>query len=136
MNAEELIATLVKTGKWSSQQARWGIRANFKCEYCGLDLLENEGAYLLWSQDHIKPTTAGGEWSDDNMAIACHACNSTIKGRWDPSTGPGVTPDRESLLNAARNHVMKNRAAVAEQLSESKKAIEQYRASLDCNVPR
>jgi 5-methylcytosine-specific restriction endonuclease McrA len=57
-------------------------RDNWKCQYCGLDASEDFETW--WTAnlniDHIKPKHHGGNNNDENLAVACRACN-TYKGR-------------------------------------------------------
>jgi hypothetical protein len=54
-------------------------RAGNRCEYCGLAQIAQEATFHI---DHIKPTSAGGATTPDNLALACVSC-SLRKG---PST--------------------------------------------------
>lgn len=53
-------------------------RDNFTCQYCGLDASKD---FEIWyiaklSIDHIKPQVLGGTDDDENLVVACHACNN------------------------------------------------------------
>ncbi len=48
-------------------------RANFLCEYCHSS---EEASASLFTLDHIVPKSLGGSDSEENLALACHRCNS------------------------------------------------------------
>ncbi len=60
---------------WSAESLVLGIRAGFRCEYCGRDLLRSVDSYDAWQIDHIHPSSRGGGDSFDNKAVACGTCN-------------------------------------------------------------
>ncbi len=60
---------------WSAESLDLGIRAGFRCEYCGRDLLKSVDSYDAWQIDHIHPSSRGGADSFDNKAVACGTCN-------------------------------------------------------------
>jgi 5-methylcytosine-specific restriction endonuclease McrA len=67
---------LIDKFEWAEWQIDRGIRANFKCEYCGKDLLETiDDDFWIWQIDHIKPISKKGEDTKDNHAVSCLTCN-------------------------------------------------------------
>jgi HNH endonuclease len=48
-------------------------RANFLCEYCHSS---EEASTALFTLDHLIPQSLGGSDADENLALACHRCNS------------------------------------------------------------
>jgi hypothetical protein len=47
-------------------------RAGHRCEYCRAP----EGIFNFpFEVEHVRPTAAGGTDADDNLALACRACN-------------------------------------------------------------
>lgn len=52
---------------------KWVVafRTNERCVYCTKKL-----PVRLWTIDHIKPKSAGGDDSLDNLVLACTECNS------------------------------------------------------------
>lgn len=104
-HAEEIVASLVATGKWSAIAARRALRANFQCEYCDRDLLASVDSYKMWEEDHIVPLSAGGSNEDSNIAIACRVCNYHAKRGWNPQNECGPSASREILIAAVREYV-------------------------------
>ena len=67
------------------------LRAGYRCEYCGLAQAGQEAAFHM---DHIIPRTAGGETSDQNLALACVSCSLRKSSRQvavDPDSGTEVS---------------------------------------------
>ena len=125
---EEVVQQLRNTGKWSPEQARAGVRAEFKCEYCGLDLLASVENYKLWQLDHIVPKKLieeihGNPENIENLAIACKACNYDFKWRFDPRQTAELNPDRKALIEAAIEHIGERKAACAEDLARVRKIV-------------
>jgi len=104
-DAMEIINELVATGKWGRAQAERGLRANFKCEYCGKDLLLTVENFKEWQEDHIVPLSKGGENNDSNIAVSCRTCNVNLKSRWNPLDVLPEKPTREDCINAVRKYV-------------------------------
>ncbi|MBM3759003.1 MAG: HNH endonuclease [Acidobacteria bacterium] len=66
-------------------------RARYRCEYCHL---HQDFSELTHHFEHIRPVKHGGTDQPDNLALACHRCNShkgsNLSGI-DPKTGK-LTP--------------------------------------------
>lgn len=67
MDTEE-IKELVKSRAWSEDNARVSVRAEHKCEYCGLDFFASVSNYCLWQKDHIVPIKHGDTDEMSNYA--------------------------------------------------------------------
>jgi len=92
------------------------VRAGFKCEYCGLELLKDAQHYKLWQLDHLVPrkliVQEGGDPDDlNNLAIACKPCNYDFKWRFDPRKTAGANADRAALVSAAKEEIERRRRA-------------------------
>jgi hypothetical protein len=112
---KSVVEQIVATGKWSSDTARLAERADFRCEYCGLDFLESPVNYKLFEVDHIVPISGGGSITDfDNLAIACRPCNFNFKRWYDPRTKAGQDASRQPLIAAAMEYI-KERQGITEQ---------------------
>src|SRR5260370_9574965 len=48
------------------------LRAGDACEYCKLPQWSQEATFHL---DHIQPRAAGGETTEENLALACVSCS-------------------------------------------------------------
>lgn len=106
MTRDSVVRQLVGLGNWTRESAELAERADFRCEYCGLDLLETPDNYRQFQEDHIVPITCGGSQTDvNNLALVCRTCNWNWKPRWDPRTVAGQNASRDELIAAVRNYV-------------------------------
>ncbi len=123
MDRDSITARLRTLPLWGPMGIECGIRAGFRCEYCDRDLLASLDDYKAWAQDHIVPAKLGGQHTLDNMAVACHPCNSAYKKAWDPRTMAGVAATREELIAAARDFVAEKRRAEREVLAQVREVV-------------
>lgn len=56
-------------------------RDNYRCTYCGADLLATLDSFLSAVVDHVTPRSRGGPDHASNMATACFACDRIKSGR-------------------------------------------------------
>ena len=56
-------------------------RDQYRCTYCGADLLRSLDTFLSAVVDHITPRSRGGVDHRSNMATACFACDRIKSGR-------------------------------------------------------
>ena len=110
MDPETIKTELARLPNWGSPGIECGIRAGFRCEYCGRDLLASLNDYKSWQQDHLVPESLGGANTFDNMVVACHPCNA-YKSDWDPRAVADSGASREVLIEAARNMIHELRQA-------------------------
>lgn len=76
MPNHELASRIAERLRWSVEAAFLGLRAGFRCEYCGRPLLRSVEDYDSWQNDHVLPVSRGG--SEDyvtNKALSCKTCN-------------------------------------------------------------
>ena len=100
---QAVVDQVMATNKWSVEAARLAERADFRCEYCGLDFLASPENYKLFQVDHIVPISKGGSLIDfENFALACKPCNYSFKRSFDPRTMAGAEPTRAALITAAK----------------------------------
>lgn len=123
MTKKDIVEKLVATGKWSEETARLGIEADFKCEYCGMDLLYSVNNYKLWQVDHIIPTSENGPDIESNKAISCRQCNVNFKSRWDPNKVVNNSLDRDGLITAAKEYIKQRREISEKDLEEVRKIV-------------
>jgi 5-methylcytosine-specific restriction endonuclease McrA len=122
MTKGELVRAL-RSLKWSSRAAELGIAQDFKCIYCDRDLLYSIVDYDCWTEDHIQPTSKGGEQdAADNLVIACKLCNF-VKGNHPPA---GAT--RDERIADARKHIQKGLATKQNTLARIVEHVTAYRA--------
>lgn len=76
----ELLAELVKVGWFKEPHLSVLARADFRCEYCGQDLLASFNDCFNAQLDHIHPKSKGGSDEKSNLAACCTTCNSL---KWD-----------------------------------------------------
>jgi len=96
---------------------RMWVRHNFRCAYCGCDLLNDLNSFYSAQLDHLLPVAQYEELKDieDNWILSCFVCNH-IKHSFDPvqySNIPhsvAVTADilkenKETLIDICRKHL-------------------------------
>lgn len=114
------IKRLCNTGKWDERNAIVGVRARFKCEYCGKDLFKNISNYKEWQLDHIVPISGGGQDDLENIALSCRFCNVVLKRKWnikkDASIKLPEKPTRLELIKAIAKHLKKVKAEKEREL--------------------
>jgi 5-methylcytosine-specific restriction endonuclease McrA len=129
MNREQIEGQLVSQFKWAKEQIDFGLRDNFRCRYCGQDMLDSVNSFRGWTLDHIVPKSKLDEnvrEDPENIALACWTCN-IIKRQWDPRT---KTPSRirEDLIRAVQDFVTERRAHLEEDLRKQRELVVQLRA--------
>jgi len=65
-------------------------RANQRCEYCRLSQQGQEATFHI---DHILPRVAGGNSTEENLALACVGCSlhkAAKESAIDPATNQGT----------------------------------------------
>ena len=95
----------LKVGWFRERQLSVLLRADFRCEYCGQDLLARFNECFNAQSDHIVPKSKGGDESESNLAACCITCNSL---KWD------FVPDgesREERIGDAARYVREQREA-------------------------
>lgn len=122
----DLRAALARLPLWGQPGIDCAIRANFRCEYCGRDLLASLDDYKAWAQDHVVPQKRCGASGDGNMAVACHPCNSAYKKAWDPRTAAGDGASREKLNEAARTMIAGKREEEQAVLDEVRRLAREH----------
>lgn len=109
MDIADIKKELISLG-WGEQTLELAIRAKFKCEYCGTDILESVDSYYSIQVEHIIPKMKEGPDNSDNLAIVCKNCNF-IKRNWDPrKMVPKEFQNRNSLLNVSKEYIQNKRA--------------------------
>jgi 5-methylcytosine-specific restriction endonuclease McrA len=114
-DAQRAVRGLWATKKWSYRHIYLGFVHDFKCHYCGRDLLASADDYKLWEQDHIMP---GGGDDPDNLVLACLICNSKFKGRWRPQGA-----DRDSRLASIAERLAEVRARTSAEVAEIRRLL-------------
>ena len=117
MAEDEAIARLMSEYRWSREQIEWGIRAGFRCEYCGRDLLASVDDYDACQADHVYPQSKGGSNADLNRAISCKTCNF-MKRDWVAHAEPQTEEERAEAIRAVRAVIAQKRAAKQVDVAE------------------
>lgn len=123
MSEKELIKRLVETKLWGERSVKIGIRANFRCEYCGKDLLKSIANYKEWQEDHIVPLSKGGKDTLDNIALSCRFCNVVLKKRWSPLEKNAKKMSREELIQEVKKHLDQEKKKEIQKLKMINKII-------------
>lgn len=111
MDEETIVSTLVEDFGWSEEAARLGVRAGFRCEYCGRDLLASVDDYDAWQREHVIPPSKGGGDDLENLAVSCKTCNF-LKRDFVPEGD-----DRHARVMSATKHIQVLRAGKLEEVS-------------------
>ena len=116
--AIEKVHALLDTRKWGLIDLFLGFRADFKCEYCGLDLMSSPDSTKLWQKDHI---VRGGGDEPDNLALCCLVCNCKLKNRWRL---PAQINNRADRVREVQEYVKRERERVGRELDEYRRILE------------
>ncbi len=109
------LATLIpqlqeyRIGEWN---VRLGVEQDWRCVYCGKDLVGTFDDYNSWQWDHIVPQSIGGEHVLENIVVCCKACN-WLKSTYAPS---GAT--RLEQISDAQQYIQQQRAAYEQELCQ------------------
>ena len=93
------------------------VRDNYRCTYCGRDMISSLDDWLSLEIDHLKPSSKKGKDEDGNLVTSCNVCNK-LKSNFDPGDLP-----EDQQIEITRKHVLKKR--MAEQLRWLK-ALQQF----------
>lgn len=105
--APEQYATLVRVNWLKEPCLSIAIRADFRCEYCGCDLLASVNNLHTLELDHILPKSNQGPKDDAaNLAVCCSTCNA-LKFTYIPNGD-----SREERVADASRHVRELRKNV------------------------
>jgi 5-methylcytosine-specific restriction endonuclease McrA len=80
------------------------VEQNFSCSYCGLNFLHDYNSWNSMQEDHIFPTSRGGEDTWENSTICCKTCNF-LKRAYESK---GST--RDERIADARSYIQSLRA--------------------------
>ena len=100
----ELLAKLTEVG-WIKDKLLLLVlaRADFRCEYCGQDLVASFNDCFNAQKDHLVPRVKGGHDADQNLAASCLTCNAL---KWDYIP---LGDTREAKLADARKYITEKR---------------------------
>jgi len=129
MTTEEVRQKLMNTHHFSEEQIDWGIRAGFKCEYCGRDLLASVDDFDSWHTDHIYPQSKQTEPVQEvkdglNIAIACKTCNFMKRAEVFGKQPPTSEEERSQMVQLVRQRIAKKRADKQMAVAEIRQSIQ------------
>jgi 5-methylcytosine-specific restriction endonuclease McrA len=87
-----------KNAKWVYIRTRLSESQNWKCCWCGCHTTEQRGKNNSTTVEHIIPRSVGGSDDWENLAMACHSCNSRRGSQTVQDFMEGVVVERS--LNA------------------------------------
>jgi 5-methylcytosine-specific restriction endonuclease McrA len=118
--ARDAVRRIMATNKWSLESLYIGLRADFKCEYCGRDLLGSPADYKLWETDHVVP---GNGDTPDNLALACTVCNCKFKNSWWRPDETSTPKERNVRIEEVRQYIEQRRAETAKEVEYLKQIL-------------
>jgi 5-methylcytosine-specific restriction endonuclease McrA len=76
MNREELTNTLQTPPlTWPSRDIALSVQHDFRCAFCGHDLVASVEALDLWQIDHLHPKSDARDDALENLVLSCKLCN-------------------------------------------------------------
>ncbi len=97
------------------------VRDNYRCVYCGKDMLSSLDDWLSLEVDHLVPKTGGGTDAEDNLVTSCKVCNKLKSSYFRKK--PPMPQDKDQQIEIMREYVLKKR--MVEQLRWLK-ALQQF----------
>jgi len=64
----------------SSEAIALGILHDFRCAYCGRDLVASIEALDSWQEDHLHPKSSRPDDAFENRVVSCKLCNFVKRG--------------------------------------------------------
>ena len=127
MNDEQLRRELLAFPGWSDFTATVWTRADFRCEYCGCDMLATHAAYEGFNREHVIPEGKGGAGDPSNIALSCRGCNVEERrlDREDPAL-PGTSRE-DRIAHVAAQLAQHDRDEA--DLPQIRSLVEQWRSS-------
>lgn len=100
---------------WGKKFKAWRfavwMRDDFRCVYCGQDLIRDFQTLHTATVDHLKPKSAGGGYEQENLVTCCSSCNCLKAGKEVDSIEEGreIIAHRRSMvmghfIEQAREH--------------------------------
>ena len=81
-----------------------------RCIYCGLDLKEDFDRFMMATEDHLIPSSKGGQARDlENLVLSCQTCNR-LKSDFIPNPPVNLKKQRRQFITAVRTHIMSKRS--------------------------
>jgi len=125
MTKEELVERLMREFRFSPEQVELGLKAGFRCQDCGRDLLESVDAYDAWHTEHVVPTSKEGPPGTENWALACKTCNF-MKGNWLPDDPAFRGLSLDEQIAVMRRRVQERRADKQLEVARLRRVVCDY----------
>jgi len=135
---EKLLDTLVGEG-WSQETAKCWQLADFRCVYCGMNLLASLDMYWLGVIDHLLPKSRFPDLSEvaSNKVLACRLCNFLKRAHVFDSVpsiyhGEDVLSDqqRSALIAGYRPYIERKRVDETHKLFKMLERVAKYHEGL------
>lgn len=133
--AKEKLRKSLKAVRWDDQSIDLGIRFDFRCHYCGKDLLDTVESFKSWEKDHVVPLNSGGKDTDHNLVLACRLCNTHAKNRWNPkasiikSNEGNYQIGQEEIIEEAKIFIVSKKRKFQDEIDKIKNAVNEFRNS-------
>lgn len=117
----DMRATLAyKNACWVYMRTRLSESQNWKCCWCGCNTTDQRGFLNSTTIEHVIPKSQGGSDDWENLAMACHRCNSR-RGVHSVESFLSGQYNRESLSARERQRAKRERRYLkrAEQFQEN-----------------
>lgn len=87
---------------------------NYRCVYCGKDMLKELDLWLSLEVDHIIPQSKGGNNESNNLVTSCNVCNKYKSSYLSKKYNSDITvlnnsEKRNEILNEIREHILQKR---------------------------
>ncbi len=126
INMSKMLDALMATGHWGEVEVELGVEFNFRCAYCGKDLLSSVDHYKEWQKDHIVPASKEGADSLKNYALSCRTCNF-IKSTWNPLDVCNTkSPTKSELIKLSQDYIKQKRIEILQDIEMYKDIIEKH----------
>jgi hypothetical protein len=116
-------------GSLSQEIAR---RANYYCEYCGIDLI-GDSPVVPWLQDldHIVPRCVGGRNMLENGALACKLCHSIKTRCFRESSGQPLVAQGQTREEKIRHIRSEIAASIIEERKRWEEELRRWRGEVE-----
>lgn len=87
---------------------------NYRCVYCGKNMLKELDLWLSLEVDHIIPQSKGGNNDSNNLVTSCNVCNKYKSNYLSKKFNTDITAlndvnKRDEILDDIREHILKTR---------------------------
>jgi len=112
---------LIKKHGFSPLSLQVALNADFKCEYCDLDLLQNITHYDLFQLDHLYPQSKNLDDSPENLVLSCSLCNKLKRNHFPEHLN---SKSRDDRILYFRGFIAQKRAIKEQDLADLSKKLQ------------